>query len=165
MKTLLILRHGKSSWKHVGLADHDRPLSKRGKRDALKIGELIKSEELVPDIVLSSTAKRARDTAELVLDVVGEEGDIRLYPPLYHGDSSDYQEAISSLEADYGIVMVVGHNPGLEELLYDLTESNEWMPTACLAQVEFKIDSWQDIDLFPNGRLINLWVPRGLLNS
>jgi phosphohistidine phosphatase len=162
MKTLLILRHGKSSWKNIGLADHDRPLKKRGKRDAYKIGELIKNEGIIPGVVLSSTAKRARDTAELVFDAIGEDGNIQLHSSLYHGDSEDYKSMISAVEKDCQIIMVVGHNPGLEELLYDLTEVNEWMPTACLAQVEFMIDSWNELVKSSDGKLVNFWLPRGL---
>jgi phosphohistidine phosphatase len=162
MKTLLILRHGKSSWQNTGLADHDRPLKKRGKRDANKIGELIKNEGIIPDVVLSSTAKRARDTAKLVFDAIGDDGNIKLHSSLYHGDSEDYISVISSVEKDCQIIMVVGHNPGLEELLDDLTEVNEWMPTACLAQVELIIDSWCDLPKYSDGKLVNFWLPRGL---
>jgi phosphohistidine phosphatase len=64
MKSVLILRHAKSSWKHPELSDHDRPLNKRGKRDAPIMGRLLKKEDLVPDIIMTSTAIRARSTAE-----------------------------------------------------------------------------------------------------
>ena len=76
MKTLLILRHAKSSWKHTNLSDHERPLNKRGKKAAPLIGQLLYEQDLVPDIILSSTARRARNTAEIVAEVSGFEGEI-----------------------------------------------------------------------------------------
>ena len=84
MKTLLVLRHAKSSWKDLDVTDHDRALNSRGERDAPRIGKIIAAEEVRPDIILSSTAKRARRTAEAVSDAVGLSGkavvlDSRLY--------------------------------------------------------------------------------------
>jgi phosphohistidine phosphatase len=71
LKTLLLMRHAKSSWKHTELDDHDRPLAKRGKRDAPRMGQLVRQEELVPQLILSSTAVRARNTAEIVAEESG----------------------------------------------------------------------------------------------
>jgi phosphohistidine phosphatase len=78
MKSVLILRHAKSSWKHPELADHDRPLNRRGKRDAPLMGRLLKKEDLVPEIIISSTATRARSTAEAVAKSSGYKGEIIL---------------------------------------------------------------------------------------
>ena len=83
MKTLLLLRHAKSSWKHPELADHDRPLNKRGKRDAPSIGQLVSDKGLVPDLIMSSTAKRARKTARAVAKASGYKGKIELTPTFY----------------------------------------------------------------------------------
>jgi len=80
MKTLLILRHAKSSWKNPGLADHNRPLNKRGKRDAPRVGRLLRDKNLTPDLILSSTAKRALDTAEAAAESSGYEGEINHGP-------------------------------------------------------------------------------------
>jgi phosphohistidine phosphatase len=162
MKTLLILRHGKSSWKHGYLADHDRPLKKRGIRDARRIGELLKDEGLTPEITLSSSAKRAKDTAELVIEFYHQIVRVQHHRTLYHGYPSDYIELLGSLEDSYKIVMVVGHNPGLEELLFTLTGVNESMPTAGLAHVELGINNWGELNLSVNGLLKNFWYPRNL---
>ncbi|MHA1443668.1 MAG: SixA phosphatase family protein [Candidatus Hodarchaeales archaeon] len=162
MKTLLILRHGKSSWKQRQLSDHDRPLKKRGKQDSLRIGELLQNEGLIPDIILSSDAKRAKETAELVRESCGQIDRIQYHRSLYHGYTRDYIELIVSLDDLDNIVMVVGHNPGLEELLCELTGVNEWMPTAGLAHVELEISDWIEIDYSSKGNLINLWYPRNL---
>jgi phosphohistidine phosphatase len=163
MKTLLILRHAKSSWKDPSLADHDRPLKKRGRRDAPRMGQLIQEEGLVPDLILSSTARRARDTAEAVADNCSYDGELIMTRDLYHSGPEDYLYVLQNLEGDdHDRVMVVGHNPGLEDFLELLTDEYERLPTAAMAQVELPIESWRDIDQDIQGELINLWRPREL---
>ncbi len=83
MKSVLLHRHAKSSWKHPDLNDQDRPLNKRGKRDAPIMGRLLKRKDLVPDIIISSTAIRARSTAEAVAKASGYKGEIILNKSLY----------------------------------------------------------------------------------
>ena len=94
MKTLLVLRHAKSSWKNATLADYERPLNKRGKRDAPRMGELIKQEGIVPDLIISSSAERALATAEAVARASGYESEIQTTRQLYHGWPDNYIEAI-----------------------------------------------------------------------
>jgi phosphohistidine phosphatase len=162
MKTLLILRHGKSSWKDSSLADHDRPLKQRGKRDAPLIGELLREQGLVPDLILSSSAKRALKTALLVADASGYEGEIDIRREFYPGYPDAYIEALMETPDECQIVMVVGHNPGLEELLELLTESAEFLPTAALAQVVLPVNYWHELSDETEGELVNLWLPRAL---
>ncbi len=162
MKTLLILRHGKSSWKHTDLSDHDRPLKKRGRRDAPRIGQLLSAEDLVPDVILSSTAKRASHTAELAAETCGFMGEIEFRRDLYHTWPGDIFNMLRGLGDEVQSVMVVGHNPGLEALLYALTDVDEWLPTCALAQVEIDIANWNDLTDETEGELINLWRPREL---
>ncbi len=164
MKTLLILRHAKSSWKEANLDDHDRPLNKRGKRDAPLMGALLRREELLPDLILSSTARRARATTELVVEESGCEGEAQFLRDLYAAGPEAYIEALSELSNHYECVMVVGHNPGLEELLEWLTGDYEPMPTAALAQVQLPIQSWEELmDLDETeASLLNLWRPKEL---
>jgi len=83
MKSVLILRHAKSSWKHPDVNDHDRPLNKRGKRDAPHMGEILQNEHLVPDLIISSSAKRARSTAKAVAKAAEYKGDITFNQSLY----------------------------------------------------------------------------------
>ena len=90
MKTLLILRHAKSSWKHAELPDHDRPLNDRGKRDAPRMGRLISDQQLRPTLVLSSTAKRARKTATKVVRSSEQLAEIQLCPEFYLADPDTY---------------------------------------------------------------------------
>jgi phosphohistidine phosphatase len=162
MKTLLILRHGKSSWKDASLADHDRPLNSRGRRDAPVMGELLRDEGLVPGLIVSSTAKRARTTAEAVAEASGYEGEVLLTRYLYMADPEDYLAVLQELDSTEESVMVVGHNPGMEALLEDLTGEYERLPTAALAQVELPVDRWTELTHETEGRLVNLWRPREL---
>ncbi len=162
MKTLLILRHGKSSWKNTGLADHDRPLAKRGKRDAPRVGRLLRDENLTPDLILSSTARRALDTAEAVAEASKYEGEIESRPEFYMAGPEAYFRALRALSDNYECVMVIGHNPGLEELVEALTGEDEAMPTAALARVELTLKRWRDLNSETGGRLVNTWRAREL---
>jgi phosphohistidine phosphatase len=157
MKSVLILRHGKSSWKHPELSDHDRPLNKRGKRDAPRMGKLLKNQHLVPETIVSSTAIRARATAELVAKASGYKGEgreITLNNSLYAAGPQAYLDALHDLSDDYDRVMVVGHNPGLEELIEMLTGEIHIMPTCSLAYVKLVgVHSWLEIDYNTKGKL------------
>ena len=162
MKILLILRHAKSSWKESGLADHDRSLNKRGKRDAPRIGELLREQGWVPGMILSSSAKRAKRTAEIVAEESGFGGEILLSRELYAAWPESYIDALNLQPDQNGCIMVVGHNPGLEELLLVLTGEAERMPTAALAQVTLPIDSWSELSYETAGELVKIWRPREL---
>src|SRR5439155_24774863 len=97
MKSLLILRHAKSSWKHPELTDHDRPLSKRGKRDAPRMGEILRSEHLIPEAIISLTAARAHATTEAVANASGYKGKITLNRSLYVAGSEAYIKVLHGL--------------------------------------------------------------------
>lgn len=162
MKTLLILRHAKSSWKASGLADHDRPLNKRGKRDAPRVGRLLRDENLAPHLILSSTAKRALDTAEAVAEASSYEGEVEARAEFYMAAPEAYLNTQRGLSDDYECVMVIGHNPGLEELVETLTGEAEPLPTAALVQVELPIQRWRDLSDDTEGKLVNVWRPKEL---
>jgi phosphohistidine phosphatase len=162
MKTLLILRHAKSSWKNLSLADIDRPLNKRGKRDAPRMGALLLEEDLVPDLIISSPAARARKTAKAVSNNSGYEGKIEIQADFYPGDPDSFIEAFYSIPDKFDRVMVVAHNPGLEELLYVLTGESARMPTSALAQVALPIERWLNLDDDTQGKLVNLWLVKEL---
>jgi phosphohistidine phosphatase len=162
MKTVLLLRHAKSSWKQTGLSDHDRPLNKRGKITAPRMGQLIYEEDLLPDVILSSTARRARDTADLVADASGFAGELIYLGDFYHAWPSDYVDALRNLSDEFGAAMLVGHNPGIEALLEELTGESERFPTAALAVIHLPVDFWHQLDDETEGELIRLWLPREL---
>jgi phosphohistidine phosphatase len=159
-KTVLILRHAKSSWSQPGLSDHARPLNARGEADAPAMGSLVRRQELVPDLILSSSARRARSTAEAVAQAAGYDAAIEITDSFYHGGVDAYLEALGRLPDELDRVMVVGHNPTLEELVEQLTGRGEAMPTAALAQVELPINRWGELNEATVGRLVNLWLRR-----
>lgn len=160
MKTLLLLRHAKSSWKQPELHDHDRPLNKRGKSEAPKVGKYLKDHSLVPDLILSSTARRAHDTARMVADESGYSGEIDLYQDLYLSDTACYLDILHCQPDDANRVLVVGHNPDMEELLTFLTDVEEHMATATLAHIDLPISSWQELNEATDGVLKTIWTPR-----
>lgn len=162
MKTLLLLRHAKSSWGDPSLADHDRPLNGRGKRDAPRIGELLLDEDLVPDVILSSTAKRAQATARAVAEASLYDGEVQLVPELYRADPEAMIELVQRLPDEVASVMLVGHNPEMEALLETLTDHAEPMSTAALAHIALPIDHWQELGDEVEGTLVHLWRPREL---
>jgi phosphohistidine phosphatase len=116
MKTLLILRHAKAVPKDPDLSDHDRPLDDIGKKDALRMGKLIKDKDIIPCFIMSSTALRAKITAELVANGCNYEGDIILDNSLYEANKpKDYLAILETLSEKYSSVLIVGHNPVIEE--------------------------------------------------
>jgi phosphohistidine phosphatase len=166
MKTLLVLRHAKSSWDDSGLDDHQRPLNARGERDAPRVGRLMRDERLRPDLVVSSDALRARLTAEAAADAAKYPVTILLEPRLYHAGAVDILAAVRDVsDEEFETVMIVGHNPGLEELVALLTGEPEDMPTAALARIELPIDRWSDLDAAVRGVLVALWRPKDLKGS
>lgn len=162
MKLLSILRHAKSSWSDSSLDDHDRPLNKRGTRDAPRMGDLIREQNLVPDVILSSTARRARETALAVAAATGFPEEVRLTRRLYGADPDAVLEALRELPDTTGHAMVVAHNPGLEELVALVVGAPHTMATATLAVVELPIDRWSDLGPPPLGSLRGIWRPREL---
>ena len=162
MKILLLLRHAKSSWKDESLPDFERPLSKRGLRDATRIGQLLNEENLLHDLILSSSSRRTRHTVELATEAGGYIGEVHWLDELYAAPPENYLDALWGLPDTYGCVMVVGHNPGLEELLDLLTGEEEGMSTACLAQINLPIQSWREMSMETQGKLINIWRPKEL---
>lgn len=160
MKTLLILRHAKSSWDDSALDDHERPLNARGEKDAPRIARVARDERLAPELILSSDAVRAQTTAEAMADATG--GRLVLDPRLYHATAADILSVVQSVARSAGIVMIVGHNPGLEQLIAQLTGEWESLPTAALAQIELPIARWADLDPATRGTLVGLWRPKEL---
>ncbi len=162
MKTLLLLRHAKSSWQYPDLADHDRPLNKRGKQAAPRVGQLLKDENLVPDLILSSTAARAQTTARKVAKACGYSGEIRVTRELYEADPEAYLTLLQAVADEHERVLVVGHNPDLETVLEHLTGESETLPTAALAVVELPVTHWQELNEETEGKLSQVWRPKEL---
>lgn len=159
MKTLLVLRHAKSDWGNPALDDHDRPLNRRGKHQAPKVGEHLTDAGLLPELILSSTARRAVKTVHGALSQYDYQGEMRLESSLYAAPPEAYLELLAKLPDNFTRVMVVGHNPGLEELVSDLTGQPATLPTAALAQLELPIESWPEIIHLSQANLVSLWKP------
>ena len=159
MKSLLVLRHAKSSWKETDMADHDRPLNKRGKNDAPRVGNLLRKERLIPELVLSSSARRASDTAEAAVEASGYFPEIRQLPGFYQCDLKTFYDTLRLLPSDLDRVMIVGHNPELEQLVAALTAETVSLPTAALAHISLPIQAWSELAPTTRGRLVNVYVP------
>ena len=162
MKTLLLLRHAKSSWKHPELTDYDRPLNKRGKRTAPLMGALLQDENLIPDFILCSSAVRAHITAVLVAKACAYIGKIKKTRKLYLAEPQAYIEVLLQVADKHVRVLVVGHNPGLEALIEALTGETMAMPTASLALIELSLKRWRELDMNSECKLVNVWRPRNL---
>ncbi len=146
MKTLLVLRHGKSSWSDASLSDHDRPLKGRGKRAAATMGRVARERDLLPTLILSSTATRARETARRFRTAAALEVELRELRGLY-ATSVDNVLRLLAEEAsnDHHALMVVGHNPTFEDLVEDLSGRPVRLTTANLACLDFDVDAWSEV--------------------
>lgn len=160
MKTLLLMRHAKSSWKFKDLTDHQRPLNKRGRTDAPLMGHLILDRELVPQRILCSTAVRARETAEILVDTIKFQGEVSYLDRLYMAESEDHLAALRDLPDSVERAMIIGHNPGLETLLQELSGRIESLPTAVLAHIVLPIDHWTQLNGEVSGEMVEIWRPK-----
>jgi phosphohistidine phosphatase len=156
MKTLLLMRHGKSSWRETKHQDDDklRPLTKKGEKDAHKMCELLEENNLFPQVILTSTACRARATANVFLDHCRGEIIFIALDDLYMAEPPAILEALNVIPDRAERAMVIGHNPGLECLLQFLTGAVESLPTASVAYLELPTDSWSDLSI---GTIVEKW--------
>lgn len=164
MKTLLLLRHAKSSWNNESLSDFDRPLNERGRRDAPRIGKLLRREGLTPDLIVTSSAKRASTTAELVALEISVESDIRYTEKLYLAEPGAFITLARQVADDVETLMMVGHNPGIQELVEWLTGQDERMSTATLAHIQAPIKKWSDLAGGKEYELAHIWRPKELID-
>lgn len=150
---LLILRHAKSAWDTDAPSDFERPLSKRGRRDAPRVGRFLAGNNLLPDHVISSPATRARQTVVAVCAEMGiAEEQIHWDERIYHASTGALMDVLSETPEQAGRVLIAGHNPGLESLLQTLSRDplpmpDDWklMPTAAVAHLQIP-GRWRDLD-------------------
>ena len=145
IKTLFLLRHAKASPTVAGMTDFDRPLHKEGKKATELIGQLLSSRGVTLDLILSSPAVRARETIEIVMHAAGLQTELRFDQRIYEAGPVQLLEIISQIEDDRHPVMMVGHNPSLEELLQALTGQAEHLSAGALAKIIFPTASWREI--------------------
>jgi phosphohistidine phosphatase len=145
MKTLYLLRHAKSSWNDSSLRDFDRPLNERGRADAPVIGKHLASENLGDPLLICSPALRTRETVELVSHNANLHVEPRFEERIYEASLRDLLQVVSEIDDANQTAILIGHNPGLEELLAFLTGETRPMPTCALAKIVFDVASWKDV--------------------
>lgn len=150
MKTVLILRHAKSDWGTPGQADFDRPLAKRGLEDAPRMGQVLALFKAIPQRILASPAKRARQTAQMVAQACGYEEAIQWEESFYEGGSADLIAALRRLPEAIERVLLIGHNPILEETVVSLCTAAAnggviKIPTGGLVCLNFEISEWVEV--------------------
>ena len=161
MLTLLILRHGKAAPEGAG-SDHERPLTKHGKRAAELVGKLLRDDDLLPDRIISSNAQRAIDTARRVAKAAGFASEIAERADLYLAEPDAYIAALRAEPRDAQRVLVVGHNPGLEALALLLTGEPTSLPTAGLVVCQLPIAQFSELTLQVRGKMARFCAPRNL---
>ena len=146
MKTLLIVRHAKSSWDSADISDFDRPLNDRGKRDAPAMAHRVIKAGISIDRFVSSPAKRARTTAGHFIHEFGrKEKEIREIPELYHADVPVFKQVVSGLDDSDDTVAIFSHNPGITAFVNTLTEIRlDNMPTCAVFAVKNEVEHWKD---------------------
>ncbi len=145
MKTLLLLRHAKSSWKAGNVQDFDRPLNQRGLKAAPQVGKSLRKRKLKVDLVLSSPAERARQTAQLMLESARLNVELRYDERIYEAGAARLLEVVSQIDDSANVAMLVGHNPGMEDLLKVLTGEDRHLSTAALACIELNVEKWSKV--------------------
>jgi phosphohistidine phosphatase len=165
---LWLLRHAKSSWQDTGLPDEERPLAPRGQDAADRMRDFLAAKGIEPELVLCSSATRARETLARVLPGLGTELQVLIEPELYTFDADVLLGRLSRVPGDVESVMLVGHNPAIEELAVRIADRgdrlpnlSEKYPTAGLAEITFPAGTWNAIEERP-GALTRFVVPRDL---
>lgn len=164
MKTLFVLRHAKSSWDNLDLSDFDRPLNKRGLNTVPLMGEIIFNKGFKPQIILSSPAKRAKQTAILINETAQIQSKISYHEGIYEANPFRLLQIVCELNEKHESVMIVGHNPGLEGLIKILTDEARTMPTAALAVIDLSVEKWSEVAV-KSGTLRTLICPKDDLKT
>ncbi len=147
MKKVFLIRHAKSSWENPTLDDFSRPLNERGQRNAPRMAKRLKEKRLVLDLIISSPALRAIDTAKIMADILNyPKNNIQTIPTLYHASPEKIIDILKNIKDKYNTVMLVGHNPGLTELADEMVELDiNNIPTCGIVALAFTIQSWKEL--------------------
>jgi phosphohistidine phosphatase len=148
LKTLLLVRHAKSSWSDLSLSDFERPLNDRGKKDAPAMAESVKDKKIKIDCFVSSPAKRAKKTARIFMKAYNKDKkDLVLIPTLYEASVNDFYNAIERMDDKFDTVAVFSHNPGITDFVNSLTDYTvDNMPTCSVFAVSMQIKKWSDFE-------------------
>jgi len=170
MKRLLLLRHAKSSWAEPGTDDHERPLNKRSEKAAKRIGDWLRQHRVTPGLVLCSTARRTRQTLDALMPFAGAAPPVEMLPSLYLAGPPSILQAIRQAPDSAASVLVIGHNPGFEQLAHALAQAGEpealerlalKYPTCALADIRFAAGKWKAV-MPGQGKLAAFVRPRDL---
>jgi phosphohistidine phosphatase len=150
MKRLYLLRHAKSSWDEPALPDHDRSLAPRGLRAAKVMAEHLRREGIAPELVLCSSSRRTRETLGRIAPALGE-AEVEIEPKLYAASAADLLQVLHDVRDEIGSVMLIGHNPGIQDLALSLASGGSEtervrrkFPTAALATLIVRC-SWREL--------------------
>jgi len=145
MKELYILRHAKEEF-NQNINDYDLHLSEQGSKDAKKIGEILNKKKVLPDLIVSSPALRARETAQIVAKQINYKNHIMYNEVIYEAFLNELIESISYTYDSVNSLLIVGHNPALTALAITFTDFKEELKNSDLIKIEFDCNSWIDID-------------------
>ncbi len=159
MKKLYIIRHAKSSWSDETLNDFERPLNKRGKSNAPMMGERLKEKGVMPDIIISSPAKRAKSTAEMIAKEIGYEKKVLFDENIYESSVDELRKIIKEIDNKKGIVFLIGHNPSLNALAEYYVNFSQNIPTCGIVEIAFECDKWANIE-HKNAKLLSFDYPK-----
>ncbi len=161
MKTLYLVRHAKSSWDFPELADHDRPLNKRGKRDSPEMGRRLKARGIRPDLMVSSTALRAITTCQVIAQATDYlESDILRDKTVFHAGSNTLLQVVRNTPDGAKSLMLFGHNPGFTDFANRLAQTEIWnIPTCGVFACVFTVDRWSEVE-FGKGQLLFYDYPK-----
>lgn len=160
MKTLIVLRHGKAEHHSAGQTDFQRALAERGMRDSERVGQLLAEMNLVPDAIVSSSAKRARMTADHVASASGFTSTVVYTEAIYVAGVSQLLSVVQEIVESAKVALIVGHNPGFWGLVERLSGSVTQFPTCAWAQLEIDIENWGDVTQSSRAKLATLWYPK-----
>ncbi len=164
-RRLLLMRHAKSDWAEPGLADADRPLNKRGRRDAPRMAEWLVESGNVPDMVLCSSAERTRETVDLMNEIWPDRVPVHTSGDLYLAAPETILRVIRSDGDDVARLMIVAHNPGLAELVSSASGQSSNVPTAAIAIFDASLDRWGDLRSPSQLHLVTQIRPKSLSES
>ena len=146
MKDLYLFRHAKSSWDDPTLTDFERPLNKRGLKAAPIMGQALRKRKVSPDLIICSPARRAKETLEMVEKEIGWSVPVELRSEIYEAIPRRLFAVLRGVDDAVSCLLVIGHNPGLEEILTELTGERERFPTAALAHIRLAVEAWKDVE-------------------
>lgn len=160
-KTLYLIRHAKSSWDDPSLKDHDRPLNKRGKKDAPFMANILKEKNIIPDLIISSTAERAIEFSKVLAEVLDyKKGNIVSERDMYLAGESEMLAILNNVDNNIETLFMVGHNPYITSFAVRLSgHSIDNIPTSGIVGIKFEIDKWKNAEI-GKGEFISFDYPK-----